>query len=199
MKRTFFQTNIFFQFFVFIFFVGFIVYQGLTFKILYLIISFVKIHDYSSLLERILVLLLCELMSVILFRVFLRFEHNNIHIKKGKIYMNDDWLRKKEKIQYRSEVFISDIQSIDIIWTSKNSLNGHIDGRTLGSIAPKAYISFKKNSGEIVNMFILYMNHRTVSKMIDCIKEEMKKNNNLNHIEDTIYLTNKFTKKLDLK
>ena len=70
-------------------------------------------------------------------------------------------------------------KAFNIATVVKNSLNGHIDGRTLGSIAPKAYISFKKNSGEIVNMFILYMNHRTVSKMIDCIKEEMKKNNNL--------------------
>lgn len=150
-------------------------------------------------LEKILVSLLSELMSIILFRVFLRFEHNNIYIKNGKIYMNDDWLRKKEKIQYRSEVFISDIRSIDIIWTSKNSLNRHIDGRTLGSIAPKAYISFKQNNGEIVNMLILYMNHRTVSKMIDCIKEEMKKSNNLNHIEDTACLTNKFTEQLSLR
>lgn len=198
-KKTFFQTNVIFQVFVFVFFVGFIVFQVLVFNILLLIISSVKSNEYQSLFYRILVLLIFELTAWLFFRVFIRFEHNNIHIRNNKIYINDDWMRKKEKIQYYSEVCISEIRSIDIIWTSKNSLQKTINGRTLGCSMPKAYISFTNNNGEKVNMFILYMGRKTITKMIDCIKDEMIKNGNFNQIEDTTVLANKFTDQLRLK
>lgn len=113
--------------------------------------------------------------------------------------MNDDWMRKKEKIQFYSEVHISDIYRIDIMWTSKNSKQKNINGRTFSSSMPKAYISFEKNNGEIVNMLILYMNKKTISKMIDCIKQEMIKINNLNSIEETANLVDKFIKPQKLK
>ena len=113
--------------------------------------------------------------------------------------MNDDWLRQKEKIQFYSEVHISDIYRIDIIWTSKNSKQKNINGRAFSSSMPKAYISFEKNNGEIVNMLILYMNKKTISKMIDCIKQEMIKINNLNLIEETANLVDRFIKPQKLK
>ena len=52
-------------------------------------------------------------------RIIIRFEHNNIYIRGNKIYMNDDWMPKKEKIQRYAEVYIEDIKSIDIIGTPK--------------------------------------------------------------------------------
>jgi len=198
-KKTFFQTNLLFQVFVSIFLVGFVVFQILAFKIGYLIISSAISGSTNYLIDRIVIFLLFELMACLLLIIFFRFEHNNIHINNGKIYMNDDWLRQKEKIQFYSEVHISDIYRIDIIWTSKNSKQKNINGRAFSSSMPKAYISFEKNNGEIVNMLILYMNKKTISKMIDCIKQEMIKINNLNLIEETANLVDRFIKPQKLK
>ena len=43
------------------------------------------------------------------------------------------------------------------------------------------------------------MNKKTISKMIDCIKQEMIKINNLNSIEETANLVDKFIKPQKLK
>ena len=36
--------------------------------------------------------------TLLILKLFIRFEHNNIHLTNEKIYMNDDWNNKKNKM-----------------------------------------------------------------------------------------------------
>jgi len=190
MKKTFYQTNLFFQIFALMIFAYFVAVQVIVFICLSHVISLPHL-SLPSLAERIVALWIMETGALLTFWVFLRLEHNNIHIKGNKIYMNDDWMRRSEKIQFYSEVLIPEIRSIDIIHTRDNCLMKPI--QTMQFSVPKAYISFQKSNGETVNMLILHMSRKTVSKMIDHIKEEMKRCGNFSRIEDTAVLVEKFT------
>ena len=189
MKKTFYQTNLFFQIFALMIFAYFVAVQVIVFIGLSHVISLPHL-SLPSLAERIVALWIMEAGAFLTFWVFLRLEHNNIHIKGDKIYMNDDWSRRSEKIQFYSEVLIPEIRSIDIIYTRDNCLLKPI--QTMQFSVPKAYISFQKSNGETVNMLILHMSRKTVSKMIDYIKEEMKRCGNFSRIEDTAVLVEKF-------
>lgn len=191
MKKTYFQTKISLQIFVSIFFVFFIIFQYYATKLLISIIHCVSNSELENLLKLIFVFLVFEIMALLTLRICIRFEHINIHIKNDRIFMKDDWMRKKEKIQFKTEVLISEIKRIGIIWTHKNSQLKNIQGNSFGSKVPKAYLSFETMNGKTKNMLILYMNKRTVRQLITDIKALMIKNNNLSVLEDTEMLLEK--------
>lgn len=199
MKKNYYQTNILYQLFLFILFILFLIIQYFAVKIGILIFSSISSGENKYIIDRIVILLIFEVFALLILRVFLRLEHNNIHIKENIIYMNDDWARKKQKIQYATKVKINDIQAIDIIWSTKDSLLKNIPSGTFGNMLPKAYISFLTIDGKISNMLILYMNSKTIKTLIDDIKKLMIKYNNHNKIEKTDVLVKKYTSQIRFK
>lgn len=192
MKKTYYQTNIFYQLLLMLFLCVSIVLQIYAILAIFLIIEKFQIG-------RIVVFLIFEIMAILIFILFFRLENYNIYINDNVVFMKDDRCRKNEKIQFKTVVNIKDIKSIDIIWTPKNSKQNGTPVGTIGKMLPKAYISFTSIDGKINNMFILYMSKNTLKHLIDDIKYLMVKNNNMNVIEDTENLLSKFTLQLSLR
>lgn len=189
-KKTYYQTSIFFQIIISIFLAAFIVFQAFAIKIVILIITCIMNNDLKNVGGQFVIFLVFEIAALLVLRVIIRFEHNNIYIRGNKIYMNDDWMPKKEKIQRYAEVYIEDIKSIDIIGTPKKKRK--LSATISTSIIPlRAYIVFETMKGKKVKMFIFYMSKKTIRTMINDIKELMKEHNNFNPIEDTETLIEK--------
>lgn len=122
-KKTYYQTSIFFQIIISIFLAAFIVFQAMAIEIVVLIITCIMNNDLKNVGGQFVIFLVFEIAALLMLRIIIRFEHNNIYIRGNKIYMNDDWMPKKEKIQRYAEVYIEDIKSIDIIGTPKKREN----------------------------------------------------------------------------
>ena len=189
-KKTYYQTSIFFQIIISIFLAAFIVFQAYAIKIVILIITCIMNNDLKNVGGQFVIFLILEIGALLMLRIIIRFEHNNIYIRGNKIYMNDDWMPKKEKIQRYAEVYIEDIKSIDIIGTPKKKRK--LSATISTSVIPlRAYIVFETMKGKKVKMFIFYMSKKTIRTMINDIKELMKEYNNFNPIEDTETLIEK--------
>lgn len=189
-KKTYYQTSIFFQIIISIFLAAFIVFQAMAIEIVVLIITCIMNNDLKNVGGQFVIFLVFEIAALLMLRIIIRFEHNNIYIRGNKIYMNDDWMPKKEKIQRYAEVYIEDIKSIDIIGTPKKKRK--LSATISTSIIPlRAYIVFETMKGKKVKMFIFYMSKKTIRTMINDIKELMKEHNNFNPIEDTETLIEK--------
>ena len=91
MKKNYYQTNVFYQLFLFILFILFLIIQYFAFKIGILIFSSITSGENKYIIDRIVILLIFEVFALLILRAFLRLEHNNENI----IYMNDDWTSKK--------------------------------------------------------------------------------------------------------
>jgi len=129
-KKTFYQTNIFWQLFCFMFLVQLIIgifSNGLG-------------ENIADKFVSIILLVLYFTATFLILKMFIRFEHNNIHLTDEKMYMNDDWNNKNNKIQYYSEVKFIDIVSVDIIWTKKNSKGKSIKSRFVSALVEKPYL-----------------------------------------------------------
>lgn len=189
-KKTYYQTSIFFQIIISIFLTAFIVFQVMAIEIVVLIITCIVNNDLKNVGGQFVIFLILEIGALLMLRIIIRFEHNNIYIRDNKIYMNDDWMPKKEKIQRYAEVYIEDIKSIDIIGTPKKKRK--LSATISTSVIPlRAYIVFETMKGKKVKMFIFYMSKKTIRTMINDIKELMKEYNNFNPIEDTETLIEK--------
>lgn len=189
-KKTYYQTSIFFQIIISIFLTAFIVFQVMAIEIVVLIITCIVNNDLKNVGGQFVIFLVFEIAALLMLRIIIRFEHNNIYIRGNKIYMNDDWMPKKEKIQRYAEVYIEDIKSIDIIGTPKKKRK--LSATISTSVIPlRAYIVFETMKGKKVKMFIFYMSKKTIRTMINDIKELMKEHNNFNPIEDTETLIEK--------
>lgn len=189
-KKTYYQTSIFFQIIISIFLAAFIVFQAMAIKIVVLSVTCIMNNDLKNVGGQFVIFLILEIGALLMLRVIIRFEHNNIYIRDNKIYMNDDWMPKKEKIQRYAEVYIEDIKSIDIIGTPKKKRK--LSATISTSVIPlRAYIVFETMKGKKVKMFIFYMSKKTIRTMINDIKELMKEYNNFNPIEDTETLIEK--------
>ena len=189
-KKTYYQTSVFFQIIISIFLAAFIVFQAYAIKIVILIITCIMNNDLKNVGGQFVIFLILEIGALLMLRIIIRFEHNNIYIRGNKIYMNDDWMPKKEKIQRYAEVYIEDIKSIDIIGTPKKKRK--LSATISTSVIPlRAYIVFETMKGKKVKMFIFYMSKKTIRTMINDIKELMKEHNNFNPIEDTETLIEK--------
>ena len=189
-KKTYYQTSIFFQIIISIFLVAFIVFQTMAIKIVVLSVTCIMNNDLKNVGGQFVIFLILEIGALLMLRIIIRFEHNNIYIRDNKIYMNDDWMPKKEKIQRYAEVYIEDIKSIDIIGTPKKKRK--LSATISTSVIPlRAYIVFETMKGKKVKMFIFYMSKKTIRTMINDIKELMKEHNNFNPIEDTETLIEK--------
>ena len=189
-KKTYYQTSIFFQIIISIFLTAFIVFQVMAIEIVVLIITCIVNNDLKNVGGQFVIFLILEIGALLMLRIIIRFEHNNIYIRDNKIYMNDDWMPKKEKIQRYAEVYIEDIKSIDIIGTPKKKRK--LSATISTSVIPlRAYIVFETMKGKKVKMIIFYMSKKTIRTMINDIKELMKEHNNFNPIEDTETLIEK--------
>lgn len=90
------------------------------------------------LIIRIIIFLVFEVSAILILKIFLRFEQNNIYIDKNVIYMNDDKKKNNNKIQYETKVQVEEIIDIKIIWSNKDSRLKS----SISSSIPIAYISF---------------------------------------------------------
>ena len=187
MKKIYFQTNIFFQILMLLILSTFFIAQYFAIKILILIFSSILEINLNMLIIRIIIFLVFEVSAILIFKIFLRFEQNNIYIDKNVIYMNDDKKKNNNKIQYETKVQVEEIIDIKIIWSNKDSRLKS----SISSSIPIAYISFLLKNGCQKNMMILFMNKSTVKKLINNIKRLMIEYNNKNQIADTELLISK--------
>ena len=97
-NKVFYQTNILWQLFCFIFLAVFIacVIVGVQF-----IIGIVNNGLGQSDIDRVVSIILLVVYftaTLLILWLFIRFEHNNLHFTNEKMYMNDDWNNRKNKI-----------------------------------------------------------------------------------------------------
>lgn len=173
-KKTFYQTNIFWQLFCFILLGIFITCFIVGVRLVIGIIRNGLGEHTADIIISIVLLILYFTATFLILRLFIRLEHNNIHLTNEKIYMKDDWNNKKNKIQYDSEVRFVDIESVDIIWTKKNSKNESIRSRLISSFVEKPYLSIRNKKGEVINFCVMYVSKKDVVKMIDEVRIRMK-------------------------
>ena len=174
-KKTFYQTNILWQLFCFMFLAVFITCFIVGVQLIVGIINNGLGESVTDIVLSIILLILYFVATFLILKVFVRLEHNNIHFTNEKIYMNDDWNNKKNKIQYYSEVKNTDIDSVDIIWTKKDSKGKTIRSRLVSAFVEKPYLSIKCKNGEVVNFFVMYISKKDVIKIINEIRIRMKK------------------------
>lgn len=173
-KKTFYQTNILWQLLCFMFLAVFITCFIVGVQLIVGIINNGLGVDVTDKIISIFLLVLYFTATFLILKVFVRLEHNNIHFTNEKIYMNDDWNNKKNKIQYYSEVKFTDIDSVDIIWTKKDSKGKTIRSRLVSAFVEKPYLSIKCKNGEVVNFFVMYISKKDVIKIINEIRICMK-------------------------
>ena len=97
-KKTFYQTNIFWQLFCFIFFVAFIIFSIVGVQLIIGIINKWPGENVIDKIISVISLILYFISTLLVLKWFVQFEHNNIHLTNEKIYMNDDWNNEKNKI-----------------------------------------------------------------------------------------------------
>ena len=148
-KKTFYQTNIFWQLFCFIFFVAFIIFSIVGVQLIIGIINKWPGENVIDKIISVISLILYFISTLLVLKWFVQFEHNNIHLTNEKIYMNDDWNNEKNKIQYYSEVKFVDIELVDIIWTKRNFKGRLIRSNLLSALVVKPYLSIKTKNGEV--------------------------------------------------
>ena len=181
-KKTFYQTNILWQLFCFMFLAVFITCFIVGVQLIVGIINNGLGESVTDIVLSIILLILYFVATFLILKVFVRLEHNNIHFTNEKIYMNDDWNNKKNKIQYYSEVKFTDIDSVDIIWTKKDSKGKTIRSRLVSAFVEKPYLSIKCKNGEVVNFFVMYISKKDVIKIINEIRYRMKNAENTTDI-----------------
>ena len=172
-KKTFYQTSIFWQVICFVFLAAFVLCSVIWVRVA---IDFVEsFSDISSneMIVSAIKLIVSFIAILMVLRVFIRFEHNNIHFTEEKIYINDDWNNERNKIQYYSEVKFVEIEAVDIIWTANNSQGKPIKSHLIASAVKKPYLSIKTKSGEVANFFVMYFSKKSMLKIIDEIRVRM--------------------------
>lgn len=195
-KKTFYQTNIFWQLFCFMFLVTFITCFIVGVKLIIGIVYNGLGENITDKIISVILLILYFTATLLILKLFVRLEHNNIYLTNEKIYMNDDWNNKKNKIQYYSEVKFADIESIDIIWSVKNSKGKLIESMLFSTLVEKPYLSIKTRNGETINFFVMYISKKDLIKIINEIRCRMKNvGNKIDIIKDEeVYL--KISKKV---
>lgn len=96
-----------------------------------------------------------------------------INLRKNFIYTFGDMLPKFERIQYKCFVNYSDIKSIAIIASEKNSKNQRIKSKWVSSSMPKKYLEFSLVNGKNSRMCINYYTKRQIVKMLNYINHNM--------------------------
>ncbi len=195
-KKTFYQTNIFWQLFCFMFLATFITCLIVGVKLIIGIVYNGLGENITDKIISVILLILYFTATLLILKLFVRLEHNNIHLTNEKIYMNDDWNNKENKIQYYSEVKFTDIESIDIIWSMKNSKGKLIESMLFSTLVEKPYLSIKTRNGETINFFVMYISKKDLIKIINEIRCRMKNvGNKIDIIKDEeVYL--KISKKV---
>lgn len=105
--------------------------------------------------------------------LFIQYEHNCIIFKEKYIYILDDWLFSREKIQYKTIIEYAKIDEINIIKANQNSLGKKINRKF---IIPLEFMEFRCKNGEIKRIFFTYYTKKQKAKIL---KEVKKRINNL--------------------
>lgn len=200
-KKTFYQTNVMWQIVCFMFLIAFIGFFSFGVRLIIGVVRNGLGETVNEISSSLIILTIYFIGCGGLLRVFLRLEHNNVHLTNDKIYMKDDWSNKRDKIQYYSEVKFIDIESIDIIWTRKNSKGKTIKSTNASSYVEKPYISIKNKNGVITNFLVLYIRKKDVVRIINEIRRRMKNVGNHTSIieDDEVYLKIKRKQWIDFK
>lgn len=173
-NKTFYQTNIYWQLLCFVFLAIFVLSLIVG---VHSIIEFVNNGFGENTFENIKSIILMVIYSLGVFfwlYAFICVECNNLHFTNEKIYMKKDWGGKLDRIQYYTEIKFVDIESVDIIWTKKNSKGKLIRSRLLSSSVVKPYLSIKNKNGKVFNFFIMHISKKDVIKIINEIRVRMK-------------------------
>lgn len=189
-KKTFYQTNIFWQLFCFVFLTIFILIFIVTVQCIIAIIKNGFGKTISNIMASVFILAVLVIGCSLALIEFIILEHNNVHLTKDKIYMNNDWNPKKDKIQYYTEAYFADIESIDIIWTKMDSRGKLIRSKLISASVEKPYLPIKTKDGKISNFFVMYIPKKNVIKIINEISYRMKSVGNNSEIinSDEAYL-----------
>ena len=174
-KKTFFQTNILWQLFCLMFLAVFVAEVLVGVQLIIGIISNGLGENATEIITSVILLGLFLISMGLTLWQFIVFEHNNIHLTVDKIYMNDDWNNKRNKIQYYTEVYFVDIESVDIFWTKCDSKGKLIKSGLFSALVEKPYLSIKTKNGEVSNFFIMYVSKKDVIRIINEISYRMKR------------------------
>lgn len=198
MKKTYYQSSIIL---IPILLLLFIIAVGCLYCIIRMLtfLTHALANDIALSTNQVVICIITVVCTVFWTFAFLRVWHNNIHIKNNIVFMRDDWCGKNTKIQYATKVDVTQIKTIDIIWTPKNSKMKTIPNGRIADTLPKAYLSFETLQGEKKNMLILYLGAKNVRRLINDIKKIMAESGNFSPIEDTDLLVAKYTAEWNFK
>ena len=156
-KKVFYQNSI--AFVVFFLILGF-----MPFIAIYLLIVY-KLSFYEYVLYVLVIIVYgCEIYKFIRFRIVLSEED---------VYVNSDWLSKREKIQYETRIPYKDIEKIDVIKSEKNSLGKKIQGRAK-AITKKTYLRFLLKTGNFKYIHVTFFSKKSIFKIIDAIQKRIE-------------------------
>ncbi|MGI6768572.1 MAG: hypothetical protein ACOX43_05785 [Bacilli bacterium] len=158
------------------------VWQMLTF--LFLVLSIIGLYILiCAFIESDFVVVFMLLFPVLFcLYTFIRFEHNRIVLNEKYIFMPDDWLSWKEKIQYKVTIYYDEITDINLVKTHTNSSGKRIKR---APIIPLTFLEFKCSDGSYKRIFILYFTKKQRIKIINEIKKRMKAVGNYAAINET--------------
>lgn len=96
-----------------------------------------------------------------------------IHFQDDKIYTKGDLLYPKtDRIQYKAEIFYSDIKDIKIVYSSQNSKNKNSSGLRGNYHYPKTYFEFILKNDKKERLLILNHSKNQRKEMIAIINEK---------------------------
>lgn len=106
---------------------------------------------------------------------FIRFEHLNIIFKDQFFYIPDDWMWKRDKIQFKTVVEYSQIIDIKLIRSPFNSKGKRIESSLPSSGVLKPYIEIISKNDKKKRICVMYFTKSQRIKIIDEIKIRMVK------------------------
>ena len=135
-----------------------------------------------GIIERNIIMILVGLISACLFSdQIIRAIYIRIIFYDDYIHAVGDLLPKAAKIQFEDKIEYSQIASVRVISSSKNSRKEYIEARANNSNTPKTYFEFALKNGKTSWIFIFYYSKKQRKEMIDIINQ--KTGLNLNYDE----------------
>ena len=142
MNKKFFQKGFWFLFLHIVLWLGMIVLV-----LIVTLYGFAKTNWVVIIIGSISIILLCSEIGYMMYHV--QFQEDKICTVGDLMYP------KTERIQYKTEIFYSDIKDIEIVYTNKNSKNKNFSGTSGGHYAPKTYFEFTLHDDKKERLLIL--------------------------------------------
>ena len=139
-------------------------------SLFFLFIAIISIYAVIKALSSKQYLGLCmALPFVVTMFLFVQCEHNCIIFKEKYIYVPDDWLFSREKIQYKTIIKYDEVEEINIVKDCQNSLGKKINRKF---IMPFEFLEFRCKNGYVQRIFISYY---TKKQRVKILKEVEKR------------------------